>query len=73
MVKTKYKFNEDKFDAEVAKSISVIQNTRQQMIKSQQYESWYNNNYVHLENMYNLSKLEWDFPEFCVWVYNFSK
>ena len=60
-------FNEDEFDAKVARSIVNIHK------KEQDYSKWVNNNYEHLENLFHLSKASVPFDNFSSFVYDHSK
>ena len=69
----KISFDEDKFDRKVAQSIYNIHTKVKKKMVEKTYNKWCDDNMEHLKKLYDLSGLDFEFDEFCSYVFNNSE
>lgn len=62
-------FDEDEFDCKVMRSICIARNRNRRAEFERRFDVWYEDNYDHLVNMYDLSGVDWEFEKFCRFVF----
>lgn len=71
-MKGKEKFDVVEFDRKVCQITYDIHYKARDRKFETEYNKWVNQNINHLETMYDLSELECEFEDFCIWVFHNS-